>query len=295
MKARQSILKRYSEKYPVLLKEVYKHPEELHLIGNADLLEKPCIGIVGTRKYSEYGKYVTEKIISELAAYDIAVVSGLAKGIDEIAHRACLENEVPTIAVLGSGFENIYPRSNIELAREIAGKGLLISEYSDDTPPLKHHFPQRNRIISGLSLVTLVVEAPESSGALITSRFALEQNREVAVIPGDIDRENSKGILKLLQTGGAYPVSSGDEIIQLISKPPKLAFPQEDLLPGTPQPKTTPLQKQILTHLTPSRPVALDQILLHLKTSPPAVMAELSIMEVNGLVFTRNGKYLKKC
>lgn len=181
------------------LADIPSAPKKLYYRGNIDLLNLPAVAIVGTRKCSDYGEYITQELVKGLSVLNIAIVSGLAKGIDAIAHQAALQYGMKTIAVLGSGINNIYPREHQNLAEEIAKNGLLLSEYSGDTSALPQNFPMRNRIVSGLCLATIVVEAPVKSGALITARFALEQGREVFVIPGDIDRENSLGCLELLQ------------------------------------------------------------------------------------------------
>jgi len=187
-------------KYPDLLKEISYSPSSLYIKGEIPE-EMPCIAIVGTRKISAYGKLVTEKLVQELVRYNFIIVSGLAYGIDTIAHETALKNQGKTIAVLGSGLNNIYPYSNKRLSQEITKHGALISEYPLDTPALKSYFPWRNRIISGLSLATVVIEAPEKSGALITAQFALEQNREVFAIPGSIFNKNSIGTNNLIKQG----------------------------------------------------------------------------------------------
>lgn len=222
--------------YPPLLKQIYKPPVTLFCKGNLKILSSLCISIVGTRRNSNYGEFMTRKIISELSMTSLCVVSGLAKGIDAIAHDAALKNNMATIAVLGSGLNNIYPKQNKNLAEQIKNKGLLITEYEDDMTPQKCNFPQRNRIISGLSIATLVIEAPEKSGALITAKLALEQGREVFVVPGDANEINSIGIIKLLQKGGAYPVGSGQEIIDVLN--------EQSVLPCF----KNPIKASILTH-----------------------------------------------
>jgi len=199
-------------KYPYLLKEIYYAPSSFYIKGK--IPEKmPCIAIVGTRKISPYGKLVTEKLVQKLVYYNFVIISGLADGIDTIAHETALKNKGKTIAILGSGLNKIFPYSNRELAQEIIKHGALITEYPLESPPLKHYFPWRNRIISGLSLATVVIEAPERSGALITARFALEQNREVFAIPGSIFNENSIGTNNLIKQG-AKLVSQIEDIFE---------------------------------------------------------------------------------
>ncbi len=275
-----------------LLSQIYDPPKKLYFKGDKSLLDKNCIAIVGTRKNSEYGRYLTEKIVEELSAYNIVIVSGLARGVDTIAHTSALKNNLPTIAVLGSGLENIYPKENKNLAREIADKGLLISEYENDAAPSKYSFPQRNRIISGISIATVVIEAPESSGALITADFALNQGREIFTVPGDIDRENSKGALKLLQKSAAHPICSGHEIMEILSIQPSfnLLFPNSSQPPSSLQPD----QQKVLNILT-RRGKSIDQIMS--KTSIPIseLLIVLSILEIHNLIGINNGKYFKKC
>ena len=199
-------------KYSYLLKEISYTPSSFYIKGK--IPEKmPCIAIVGTRKVSAYGKLVTEKLVQELVHYNFVIVSGLAYGVDTIAHKTALKNKGKTIAVLGSGLNKIFPYSNRKLAQEIIKQGALITEYPLESPPLKHYFPWRNRIISGLSLATVVIEAPKRSGALITARFALEQNREVFAIPGSIFNENSIGTNDLIKQG-AKLVSKIEDIFE---------------------------------------------------------------------------------
>ena len=205
------ILKK-DKKYPKLLKEIPQAPFSFYIKGK--IPEKmPLIAVVGTRKISSYGKIVTEKIVQELIKYNFVIVSGLAYGIDTIAHQSALKNQGKTVAILGSGINNIFPLTNQKLAEQITKNGALISEYSLNTYPLKPYFPWRNRIISGLCLATIIIEAPERSGALITARFALEQNREVFAIPGSILNENSVGSHNLIKQG-AKLVSQIEDILE---------------------------------------------------------------------------------
>jgi len=187
-------------KYPGLLKEISYSPSSFYIKGKIPE-EAPCIAVVGTRKVSAYGKLVTEKLVEELVHYNFIIVSGLAYGVDTIAHETALKNQGKTIAVLGSGLNNVYPFSNKRLSQAIAKRGAIISEYPLDAPALRSYFPWRNRIISGLSLATVVIEAPEKSGALITAQFALEQNREVFAVPGSIFNKNSIGTNGLIKQG----------------------------------------------------------------------------------------------
>ncbi|MDD3098509.1 MAG: DNA-processing protein DprA [Candidatus Pacebacteria bacterium] len=207
------------KKFPPLLKEINYAPFGIYIKGDIPI-QQPFIAIVGTRKVSPYGKLVTEKIVQELTKYNFVIVSGLANGVDTIAHKTALENKGKTIAILGSGIKNIFPLTNRKLAQEITKNGALISEYSLRAPALKQYFPWRNRIISGLCLATIVIEAPEKSGALITARFALEQNREIFATPGSIFNKNSSGTHNLIKQG-AKLVSQIEDILEEL-KPIKL-------------------------------------------------------------------------
>lgn len=171
-----------SKEYPEKLKNIYDPPRKIYLIGNKSLLYQKGIAIVGARDATQYGKKIAYNLAKELSEQNIVIISGLALGIDSYAHTGTVQGR--TIAVLGSGIDNIYPKENIGLAREIIkNKGCIISEYSLGTKPERLHFPQRNRIISGLSDGVVVVEASKKSGALITAEFALEQGKEVFAVP----------------------------------------------------------------------------------------------------------------
>lgn len=187
-------------------------PLVLFYKGNLDVARKPCIAVVGTRRASQYGKYVTERIVKELSK-SFTIVSGLATGIDGYAHAATLECNNDTIAVLGSGLFNVTPVSNIPMSERICEQGLLVSEYTPDTHATVYTFPQRNRIISGLSRGVLVIEATEDSGSLITANYALEQGRDVFAVPGDIDKRRSAGTNTLIKQG-AIAVTSAKDILE---------------------------------------------------------------------------------
>ena len=203
-----------SKEYPEKLKNIYDPPRKIYLIGNKSLLYQKGIAIVGARDATQYGKKIAYNLAKELSEQNIVIISGLALGIDSYAHTGTVQGR--TIAVLGSGIDNIYPKENIGLAREIIkNKGCIISEYSLGTKPERLHFPQRNRIISGLSDGVVVVEASKKSGALITADFALEQGKEVFAIPGDICKKQSEGTNQLIQDG-AILVTSSKNILENI-------------------------------------------------------------------------------
>lgn len=201
--------------YPTLLKEIYDPPPILYAIGELSCLQQPTIAIVGSRKPSITGSELARRFAYELTKNNLTVVSGLAQGIDTQAHRGCLDAQGKTVAVMATGIDCIYPRQNAQLATEISQNGLLISEFSLKTAPTAGHFPRRNRIISGLSLATLVVEAAIRSGSLITARLALEQNRDVFAVPGSLLNPQARGCHHLLQQGARLVTSSQDVFDEL--------------------------------------------------------------------------------
>ncbi len=221
------------EEFPSLLLETPVPPEILYIKGSLPPENQIHLAVVGTRKLSSYGKDACEKIVSGLKDYGMIIVSGLALGIDAIAHKTALANKLKTVAVLGSGLENgvIYPRANCRLSEQIVENGgCLISEYPFKMKAAIFAFPQRNRIVAGLSSGTLVIEAPERSGALITAFMALEYNREVFAVPGSIFSPNSKGANNLLKLG-ALPVTTSDDILRALGIEPKNQTTVAELLP----------------------------------------------------------------
>jgi DNA processing protein len=218
-----SIITKKSKYYPKRLSLLSKPPEKLSSLGDdlSALLEIPTIGIVGSRKVSAYGRTVTEELAGELARAGVCIVSGLALGVDSIAHDAALKAKGKTIAVLPSGIKTIYPASHRGLARDIVKKGgALISEYDDDFRPRRESFIERNRIIAGLSDALLVTEAAERSGSLHTVNFALELGRTVMAVPGNITSPTSKGTNNLLKTG-AIMVTDEQDIFDALNLSPK--------------------------------------------------------------------------
>lgn len=204
------------EAYPRLLREIYQPPPVIYLRGELLPEDEIAVAVVGTRRITAYGRQVTDELASALARHQVTVVSGLARGTDAAAHQAALRAGGRTIAVLGSGVDRIYPPEHRRLAEEIVESGAIISDYPPGTPPESANFPPRNRIISGLSLATVVVEAGEKSGALITAGFALDQGREVLAVPGLITAPSSKGANRLINNG-ARPVLSPEDVLEAIN------------------------------------------------------------------------------
>jgi DNA processing protein len=212
------ILTIFDSEYPVLLKEIYDPPMVLYYLGdNLDIFKKRMIGVVGTREVTSYGQEVTEKFVGHLVNSNLVIVSGLARGVDTVAHTQTVKQDGLTIAVLGGGINRLYPGENTALSQEIVKKGgLVISEYPPNDSPQPGNFPARNRIISGLSEGVLVTEAAIKSGSLITAKSALEQGREVYAIPGPITSSQSFGVLDLIKQG-AKLVTDPEEIVQDIA------------------------------------------------------------------------------
>ena len=292
-------------RYPALLKELPDAPIRLYCQGDMSLLGNPCVSIVGTRTCSREGIRAAQAIASGLAASGITVVSGLAIGIDKQAHLAALDLPGGTIAVLGAGSDVCYPKENDGLRRSIIQRGLLISEYAPGTLPDPRHFPIRNRIISGLSLGVVVVEAALRSGSLITARLALEQNRAVYAVPGGIGSKYAEGCQKLIRDG-AQPIFSFSDILSDLSAQLKTLLPQPDSAPrpysldvpqepfqsapAAPpplrQPDRSTLEGRILTLLAQS-PRAIDDVCQSLGCDPGEAGSTLIILEVRGLIRQR--------
>lgn len=204
--------------YPELLKSIKKPPEKLYVKGNIELLRKPSIAIVGSRNYSEYGKKMAKKFSNELVSEGLAIVSGMALGIDRFAHEECIYSGGKTIAVIACGFNHIYPKENEDLYEKIleAG-GCVITEYSPEVEAKKEYFPSRNRLISGISLGTLVIEANYRSGTSITARYCKEQNRKLFCIPNSLENKNAIGTNNLIKKG-ANLVTKVEDILEVIGE-----------------------------------------------------------------------------
>jgi DNA processing protein len=266
-----------SPDYPQRLKEIYDYPPVLYIRGN--LLEKDecCLAVVGTRRATVYGRQVTEEIVTDLARNGITVVSGLARGIDSTAHRAALEAGGRTLAVFACGLDIVYPAENAKLAREIMEHGALVSEYPLGTKPKADNFPRRNRIMSGLSLGVLVIEAGDSSGALITSSQALEQNREVFAVPGSILSPASRGTNHLIQEGAKLVTNYVDILEELNLTIMAQQLEMKELLPAD----ETEL---LLLKQLGREPTHIDDICRHSGLAAALVSSMLTMMELKGIV-----------
>ncbi|MFA6285420.1 MAG: DNA-processing protein DprA [Parcubacteria group bacterium] len=274
------------EAYPSQLKEIASAPPVLYIRGDRNILSNKSIAIVGSRKFTEYGRRVTENLTKDLVRAGLTIVSGLALGIDGIAHRAALDAGGLTAAVLGTGIDDrtIYPREHFNLAKNIIENGgALLTEQPPRTPSLKQNFPARNRIMSGLALGTLVIEAAENSGSLITAQFALEQNREVFAVPGDIFSPQSTGANILIKRG-AKLVSSTTDILEefnLSRTHPQLALKLF-------KPKTD--EEKIIWKILSNDPLHIDKISKLAKLDTATVSSILATLEIEGAVKNIGGQ-----
>ncbi len=269
-----------SENYPRLLKKIKNPPSLLYYLGN--LPKKDCFAIVGTRKCSEYGKEVSWQIARELAEAGLIIVSGFAPGIDTLVHQAVIESKKPTVAVLGTDLDkkSIYPKSNLKLIDKILeNEGCLISEYPPGTPGAKYTFPQRNRIISGLSLGVLVIEARMKSGAIITAEYAFSQKRKVFAIPGSIFSQTSKGCHYLIKKG-AKLVEEAKDILEVLG----IETEKKEKEMETESP-----QEYLILKVLKEGALDIEKIIEKTKLSAPKVAAILAILEIKGKVKNLGG------
>ena len=281
----------WDDDYPPRLREIeYDPPAILYVRGNAELLQTDALSIVGTRRFSPYGEKVVRDIVSGLAGSGLTIVSGLASGIDGLAHSAALDAGLPTLAVFGCGVERIYPPTNAELGRKLLESGgVFISEFPFGTRPMRGNFPRRNRIIAGLSHGTLVVEAGERSGALITALIAADLGREVMAIPGSVHNTKTKGCHALLRDGASL-IENGAQVLKLLKvarKAPESAPAQAELI-ELELPKE---EAQVCRLLTSDDGVHVDVISEALHVSIAEVLGTLLLMELKGIVRQLPGKY----
>ena len=292
-KYRLQVLSLADAQYPTLLKEIYANPPILYVKGDIDFNKGLYIGVVGSRKASYAGKSFCRKLIQNLAKLSshIVIVSGLALGIDAIAHKSALENGLKTIAVLAGGLSGIYPSQHMELSRQISTSGALITEFPVATRPTPGNFPLRNRIISGVSRGVIVIEAGERSGALITAGYALEQNRELFAVPGQVDSKYYRGTNRLIQRGQAKLILEAEDVLEELqptliaenTKQVKLAVDQE----------FTGDEIAILNKLE-DRWMHRDALAAELNLPIHKILATLTMLEMKGLIVSKAGSYFQR-
>lgn len=276
--SRMEIRDLHKKDFPPLLNEINDPPKSLRIVGELPQTEK-YLAVVGSRKYSDYGRAVCEKLIEGLRGQSITIVSGLALGIDSIAHRAALRARLKTIAIPGSGLDEkvLYPHSHKELAKQIVEEGgCLLSEFPDTMPGLPHNFPQRNRIIAGMCQATLVIEAELQSGTLITSKYATEYNRDVFTIPNSIFSKTSEGPHMLLRLG-ATPITSSADIVSALG-----LEVHENLFEKRDYSECSSDEHEVIALL--SEPRSRDEIIRMLNKPIYAVQTIIATMEIKGLI-----------
>ncbi|WP_414528120.1 DNA-processing protein DprA [Nodularia chucula] len=284
--------------YPRLLRETPNPPPILYYRGEVELQEnlgqKPLVGIVGTRKPSDYGIRWTRQISTALAKNGFTVVSGMAEGIDTESHLATMKAGGRTIAVLGTGVDVIYPHKNRDLYKQILSQGLVVSEYPAKTPPDRTHFPRRNRIIAGLSRATLVMEAPVKSGALITATYANEYGRDVYALPGRVDDYPSQGCLKLLNQGASLVLRELDELLKMLGAIPKIDTIETEPIPQQLNlPDLSPELQQVMNAIACDI-VTFDLVVQKTTMNTGSVSSALLQLELMGLVSQLPGMRYQK-
>jgi len=265
--------------YPSRLKEIHDYPPVLYVRGTLLAEDEWCLAVVGTRRATAYGRQVTEEIVADLAASRITIVSGLARGIDSIAHRSAINAGGRSIAVFACGLDTVYPSENNDLAQRMVQQGAVVSEHPLGTKPKPEYFPRRNRIISGISLGVLVIEAGVTSGALITANMALEQNREVLSVPGSIYSPASRGTNRLIQEGAKLVRDYRDILEELNLEAVTRQIEMKELLPESDT-------ESLLMKQLSSEPAHVDEICHACSLPISTVSSTLAMMELKGLVRT---------
>ena len=285
----EDIYKLKPEQFPEGLNEIPQPPKTLYIRGKLPSEDMTYLAVVGSRKYTSYGKDICEKLIKGLKGYPIVIVSGLAIGIDTIAHKAALENGLTTISFPGSGLDNniLYPRANIKLAQEIINKGgCLISEFEPNAISQLYFFPQRNRLMAGISKAVLIIEAEEKSGTLITARMATDYNRDVLAVPGSAFSSNSNGTNGLIKQG-ATPITSSDDILVALGfniEKPELTDKEKYADCGKDEMKIIELLRE---------PMERNDLIRELGMNIGEANALLSIMEIKDLIKEELGEIRK--
>lgn len=283
------IITYWDDDYPELLKKIFDPPAFIFTLGKFEKADRYSIAIVGTRNPTRYGISMAEKFTSELVKLGITVVSGLARGIDTIVHSTALKNNGRTLAVIGSGIDVIYPPENKNLFKRIAESGVIISEYEMGTKPDAVNFPKRNRIISGISLGTLIVETGVDGGAMITAQTAFDQNREVFAIPGLITENRSAGCNKLIKDNRAKLTTSVEDIIDELGNKLKAVMKPNTKIQAKPEPELTLFERKIFDLLN-DEPTHIDFIAEKSNLSVSDVLVNLLNLEFKGVVKQLPGK-----
>lgn len=283
-------IKEMDKNYPPMLRKIKNNPKTIYAMGNIALLQNKAIAIVGTRGNTKYGEEYTKKIASQLSKAGITIVSGLAIGIDSIAHRNAMKNKGRTIAVIGSGFHHIYPKENKELFYEILkNKGCIISEYPPETEVEMSHFPTRNRIIAGLSKGVLVIEAKYRSGSSITAKYAFEQQKPAFCLPNQVGIKTGVGTNNLIKVG-AKLITSSNEIL--------LGIGEKEITEEIEETKTSQIkikkEYRLLYQALEKGAISSDELAKKLQESIIEINQKLTMMEIEGLIETLPGNMVKR-
>ena len=268
--------------YPEHLKLIEDPPKRLYYIGDISLIKYPLIGIVGTRRCSQYGRWAAFEIAKKVAECGISVVSGMAEGIDSSSHWGCLEMNIPTVAVFGTGVDVCFPTSNQKLYKRILEDGLVLSEYMPGSWGMKKNFPERNRIISGLSKCVIVVEGLPKSGSMITARLAVEQGRDLFAVPGNISQPCSLGVNKLI-ADGAYPILDIDKVPELLGIGKTKKMRQIENLSDD--------EKLVLAQVIEDPGANAELIAFRTGFDIPKATVLLSALELKSLIFSQGQRY----
>ena len=276
--------------YPKRLLHCYDAPTLLFYRGNADLNTTKCISIIGTRTNTDYGKQVTEQIIEGLQAQNILIVSGLAFGIDAIAHKAAIQNGLPTVGVLAHGLDSIYPSQHKSLAKEMLLNGGLLTEFTKHTKADKHNFPRRNRIVAGMADATIVIETQAKGGSMITAELAYNYNRDLFAIPGKITDQKSSGCLKLIQQNKAVLLTDVHQLIDAMGWETKTSKPkkQRELFV-----ELTTDERIVVDILSAKETVSIDEIYQQAGLSSSLIAGAILGLELQGLIICLPGKMYK--
>ena len=270
----------WDKEYPDLLRRIFDSPAILFVLGKFKETDVRSIALVGTRHPTSYGRSVAEKLTQDLAKHSITIISGLARGIDTVIHSTALKCGTRTIAVIGSGLDVVYPPENKKLMERIAEEGAVVSEFPMGTKPDAPNFPRRNRIISGLSLGTVVVESAEDGGALITATTALDQDREVFAVPGNITEKRSNGPNKLIRDGRAKLIMSAQDIFDELTSQLHLSFDKNEIKPHA---ELIP-PEQSLFHLLSDEPIHIDTLAEQTNMSVSDALVTLLSLEFKGVI-----------
>lgn len=267
--------------FPDRLLVIKNCPKQLYYIGDLEILKQPCVAVVGSRSTNAYGRATAEAICRQLAGRGVTIISGLARGIDTCAHKATMDVNGKTIAVLGCGLDVCYPPENKQLMKDIGHKGLLLSEYEVGTKAEKYNFPNRNRIISGLSEITVVVQAKNRSGSLITAELAAEQGREVMAVPGNIDSQYNLGTNKLIKEG-ATPIISVSDILEVLGV--------NTISEKEAKNKLSTTEFEIFKILEEYGEMSIDELCVMVGKTPAYLNPIIAVMEMKGFTFSAMGK-----